>query len=501
MLPVILALQVLLFLAVIAVLLRGSRAVERDPRHLQLPEQISRLETRTDTRSEALERQLQSGLAQLRADLTGEALATRQENEASATALRTEVLKTIQLLSDTLHAGLGSFRTDHKDSTEALRHAVGQTLEALGTRFGAFTSDSTRSHRDAQDTLHSRLTALGESHAKEQEALRSTVHARLEALSAANEAKLEQMRATVDEKLQKTLETRLTASFGQVSDHLGKVQEGLGEMKALATGVGDLKKVLSNVSRRGGVGEFLVGQQLEQMFSSEQYLKQCNIKPDTKEVVDFALKVPNGEPGSYVLLPIDSKFPVSDWERLEHAYEHGGADEIAAAGKAFERAIRVQAKSICEKYIDPPTTMPHAIMVLPTESLYAEVVRRPGLISEIQHGCRVTIAGPSTFMAILTSFQMGFHTMAIQKKGDEVWRVLAKAKGEFNTFATLMERVGKQVGTVQKTLKNIKGKTTTINRALRDVSHLDRDLPEANVLAFEDFAGVAPLLAAANEQA
>ena len=308
------------------------------------------------------------------------------------------------------------------------------------------------------------------------------------------------MRQTVDEKLQITLQTRLTESFGQVTKHLGDVQKGLGEMKELATGVGDLKKVLSNVSRRGGVGEFLVGQQLEQMFSPEQYLKQANIKPNTGEAVDFALKFPNGELGSYVLLPIDSKFPTSDWERLEHANDHGTPEEIALAGKAFERAIRTQAKSICEKYIDPPTTMPHAIMVLPTESLYAEVLRRPGLQSEVQSNCRVTIAGPSTFMAILTSFQMGFHTLAIQKKGDEVWRVLSSTKNEFEKFGGLMDRVRKQVDTVQNTLGEIGGKTKTINRALKNVSNIETGAPVSNLLGFEEIAGIAPLLAASTEE-
>jgi DNA recombination protein RmuC len=232
------------------------------------------------------------------------------------------------------------------------------------------------------------------------------------------------------------------------------------------------------------------------MFSPEQYVKQYNIKPDTTEAVDYALKFPNGDTGSFVLLPIDAKFPRSDWEVLEHATEHGTADEIAAAGKAFERAIRTQAKKIGDKYIDPPTTMPHAIMVLPTEGLYAEVVRRPGLQSEIQSTYRVTVAGPSTFMAILTSFQMGFHTLAIQKKGDEVWKVLSKAKNEFTNFGTLMDKVEKQVGTVQNTLGEIKKKTTTINRSLKDVSNLGSGAPNSNLVAFDEVAGIAPSLAA-----
>jgi DNA recombination protein RmuC len=313
------------------------------------------------------------------------------------------------------------------------------------------------------------------------------------------------MRVTVDEKLHATLQTRLTESFGQVTTHLGEVQKGLGEMKELATGVGDLKKVLSSVRSRGVVGEFQLGQQLEQMFSPEQYIKNARIKPNTLEAVEYALKFPNGEGAdSYTLLAIDAKFPKEDWERLEHAYEHGSAEEIATAGRAFERAIRTEGKRICDKYIDPPTTMPHAIMFLPTENLYAEVVRRPGLQSEIQSNCRVTIAGPSTFMAILTSFQMGFHTLAIQKKGDEVWRVLSSAKKEFETYGGLMQKVEDQVGTVQNTIQKLGVRTRAINKALKNVSNTTPNLGAgaavSNLIDFDDMPGVAPLLAASGEE-
>jgi DNA recombination protein RmuC len=273
-------------------------------------------------------------------------------------------------------------------------------------------------------------------------------------------------------------------------------------MKELATGVSDLKKVFSNVKSRGGVGEFLVGQQLADMFSPEQYLHNARIKPNTTEAVEYALKFPNGD-GASLLLAIDSKFPREDWERLEDAYEHGTPEEIATLGKAFERAIRTQGKSIGEKYIDPPTTMPHAIMVLPTESLYAEVVRRPGLQSELQQNCRVTIAGPSTFMAILTSFQMGFHTLAIQKKGDEVWRVLSSAKKEFENYGGLMQKVEDQVGTVQNTIQKLGVRTRAINKALKNVtsptSNLDTGGAASNLIDFDDIASVAPLLAASGD--
>ncbi len=482
-------LQVVLLIAVagamVVLLLRRTEPPVVDARLAQLPDQLTRL----DARSQALATSVRDGIADL-----------RRESSENAAQLRTEITRSIATLGSTLSTGLAEFRLDNAANAAALSANVQKQLEAISQRLVAFASDASASQINARESLNKKLSELGNDSAGSLDKIRLSVEGSLAKLNADNRFELEKMRHTVDEKLQVTLQTRLTESFGEVTKHLGDVQKGLGEMKVLATGVGDLKKVLSNVSRRGGVGEFLVGQQLEQMFSPEQYLKQVNIKPGTGEKVDFALKFPNGDLGSYVLLPIDAKFPTSDWERLEHAYEHGTPEEQVEAGKAFERAIRVQGKSICEKYIDPPTTMPHAIMVLPTESLYAEVARRPGLQSELQTNCRVTIAGPSTFMAILTSFQMGFHTLAIQKKGDEVWRVLSSTKNEFEKFGGLMDKVRKQVDTVQNTLGDIGGKTKTINRALKNVSNIETGAPVSNLLGFEEIASVAPLLAASADE-
>lgn len=501
MLLLIAALQAILLTAVLALLLRRTGRNEGqngsvDASLAGLREQI----TRMDGRSETLDAHLRSTLESLRRESAAEAHAARGAGAAASVALRTEIAGSIASLGNTLHTGLESFRADNKSSAESLREAVQRSLDSINQRLIHFVSDATRSQNEAREALHARLTELSASNTAQQEKLRAGVEDRLQKLNDSNTAKLEEMRLTVDEKLQATLNDRLTKSFGQVTTHLGEVQKGLGEMKELATGVGDLKKVLSNVKARGIVGEFQLGQQLEQMFSPEQYIRNARIKSGTQETVEYALKFPNGAPGSFVLLPIDAKFPKDDWERLETAYEHGTTEEIAAAGRAFERAIRTEGKRICDKYIDPPVTMPHAIMFLPTESLYAEVVRRPGLLSDIQSNCRVTVAGPSTFMAILTSFQMGFHTLAIQKKGDEVWRVLAKAKSEFGTFGTLMDKVERQVGTVQNTLREINGKTTTINRALKNVSSGDSPAGQDNLLAFDEIAGVAPLLAASSEE-
>ncbi|HWW96708.1 MAG TPA: DNA recombination protein RmuC [Edaphobacter sp.] len=496
---VLLAALQIITLVVVFVLLRRTSVPALDPRLNQLADMLPAQLTRLDARFEGLDHHLRSELAQLRTDTAAEARRTRESAATDFTNLRTEITSNIAELSNLLNTGLNAFRADNKTSDETLRTAVQQNLDSIAQRLTYFIGEVNRSLVEAREALHSRLTEISGETSTQQEKLRFTVEDRLTKLNQDNTAKLEEMRVTVDEKLHATLQTRLTESFGQVTTHLGEVQKGLGEMKELATGVGDLKKVLSNVKSRGGVGEFLLGQQLADMFSPEQYVHNARIKPTTTEAVEYALKFPNGD-GTSVLLAIDSKFPREDWERLEDTYERGTPDEIAAAGKAFERAIRGQGKLICDKYIDPPTTMPHAIMFLPTESLYAEVVRRPGLQSEIQQNCRVTIAGPSTFMAILTSFQMGFHTLAIQKKGDEVWRVLSSAKNEFEKFGGLMDKVKKQVDTVQNTLGDITSKTKTINRALKNVSSLDTGAPVSNLIGFDEIAGVAPLLAASNEE-
>lgn len=499
-----LILQIVTLLAVVILLLRKSSAPHQGPHLAQFADSLPAQLTRLDARFEALDHHLRSELAQLRSDAAAEARRTRESAAADFTNLRTEITNNIAELSKLLNTGLNEFRSDNIASDEVLRNAVQRNLESIEQRLSYFIAEANRSHIEAREALHRQLKELSGEANTQQEKLRFTVEDRLTKLNEDNAAKLEQMRVTVDEKLHATLQTRLTESFGQVTTHLGEVQKGLGEMKEFATGVGDLKKVLSNVKSRGVVGEFQLGQQLEQMFSPEQYIKNARIKPNTLESVEYALKFPNGDGSQPTLLAIDAKFPKEDWERLEHAYESGSPDEIASAGRAFEKTIRAEGKRICDKYIDPPTTMPHAIMFLPTEALYAEVVRRPGLQSEIQSQCRVTIAGPSTFMAILTSFQMGFHTLAIQKKGDEVWRVLSSAKKEFENYGGLMQKVEDQVGTVQNTIQKLGVRTRAINKALKNVASPTADLgnggPISNLIGFDDDDAIIPLLAASSAE-
>ncbi|HZQ42249.1 MAG TPA: DNA recombination protein RmuC [Acidobacteriaceae bacterium] len=493
------ALDLLLLIVILFVLLRRygqtSEHADADPRvaalAAELPTQFARLETRLAT----LDEHLRSSVTQIRADTSAEAQAGREAAERSAAALRTEVLGNVNALGETLRSGLDSFRKDNTGASETLRQVVDAQLAGLTQRFMGFATDMAREHAENRETLHARLTDLGNQYAAHQERLRGSVEERLEKLNQANAAKLEEMRQTVDEKLHATLQTRLTESFGQVTDQLTKVHAGLGEMTKLSAGVDDLSRIFTNVKSRGGFAEVQLGMLLQQMLAPSQFQQNVRVKPNTQEVVEYAVKFPT--PQGETLLPIDAKFPREAWERLETAYETGSAAEIASAGKAFESAIRIEGKRICDKYIAPPATTSFAIMFLPTEGLYAEVMRRDGLQSDLQQNCRVTIAGPSTLSAILNSFQMGFHMLQMQEKGDEVWKVLAAARTQFGKFEDLMGKMSKDVEKVQNTLGEVATRTRVINRTLKDVS-LE---PNGNALSRgAALSGMLPLLAAEEDE-
>ncbi|MGJ4728628.1 DNA recombination protein RmuC [Luteimonas sp. SDU101] len=303
--------------------------------------------------------------------------------------------------------------------------------------------------------------------------MRATLDQQLQRLQADNAQKLEQMRATVDEKLQTTLETRLGQSFQLVSERLEQVQRGLGEMQQLATGVGDLKRVLTNVKSRGGWGEVQLDNILEQTLVADQYARSVRVRPDSAEAVDFAVKLPGrGEGDAPVWLPIDAKFPREDYERLIDAQESGDADAVRVQGAQLERVIRLQAKSISDKYVVPPHTTDFAVMFLCTEGLYAETIRRPGLVDALQREYRIVIAGPTTVTALLNSLQMGFRTLAIEQRSSEVWKLLGAVKSEFGKFAGILEKAEKQVSTVGRSLGEASRKTRTIERRLRGVETL-----------------------------
>jgi DNA recombination protein RmuC len=305
------------------------------------------------------------------------------------------------------------------------------------------------------------------------EALRGAVEQRLDRIQRDNAEKLEQMRKTVDDKLHETLDKRLSDSFKVVSERLEQVHKGLGEMQTLAAGVGDLKRVLSNVKNRGVLGEVQLAALLEQVLAREQYETNVATRPGSRERVEFAIKLPGaGGEGSVVWLPIDAKFPLEDYERLQQAQDAADPLAVEAAAKALEGRIKLEAKTIAEKYVEPPATTDFALLYLPLEGLYAEVLRRPGLLDTLQREFRVTLCGPTTLTALLNSLQMGFRTLAIEKRSSDVWMVLGSVKAEFGKFAEVLASTKRQLQTVANSIDQAEVRTRQIERRLRDVEVL-----------------------------
>jgi DNA recombination protein RmuC len=330
--------------------------------------------------------------------------------------------------------------------------------------------------------LETKIAELTDSNAKKQTEMQQTLQTEIDKMRKGNEEKLEKMRETVDEKLQGTLEKRLGESFKLVSDRLEAVQRGLGEMQTLANDVGSLQKVLSNVKSRGGWGEVQLERQLEDVLAPSQYEKNVKIKPNSNDVVEFAVKLPGRADGEYVYLPIDSKFPQEDYERLQAAQDAGSAEDVATATKAVERAIRAQAKLISDKYLHAPISTDFAIMYLPTEGLFAEVVRRPGLTSDLQNNYRVLVTGPTTLMSLLNSLQMGFKTLAIEKSASDVWKVLGAAKTEFNKYSVVLDKLAKQLETAQNTVTEAGVRTRAVSKSLSKVEELEIGVTSTDIL-------------------
>ena len=331
-----------------------------------------------------------------------------------------------------------------------------------------------------QGTLNTQLQALGEGNARRMGEVRDTLDQQLQQLQKTNAAKLDEMRQTVDEKLQTTLEARLSESFKQVAERLEQVHQGLGQMKTLAQGVGDLQRVLSNVKTRGIFGEVQLEALLEQVLTIEQYGKQVETKPRSNQRVDFAIKLPGrSDDGAAVWLPIDAKFPREDYERLLDAQDRADPIAAEASAKAMESRIRQEAKSIAESYLAPPHTTDFAILFLPVEGLYAEVLRRPGLMDSLQRDYRVTLAGPTTLLAILNSLHMGFRTLALEKQASEVWKVLGAVKTEFDRYGEWVAKVREQVQKAADTLDRADTRSKQMRRVLKGVEAL----PEAEALA------------------
>jgi DNA recombination protein RmuC len=384
----------------------------------------------------------------------------REETRSMAKELREEVSTGQSLTSDTLS----------------------RTLESLSKVQQSQLEGMTRQLKELTDSNQNAL-----------ERVRTTFDARVKELQEGNEKKLDEMRKTVDEKLHDTLEKRLGESFKLVSDRLEAVHKGLGEMQLLATGVGDLKRVLTNVKARGTWAEVQLGAILEQILTLEQYAKNVQVKADAAERVEYAVRLPGSkdDPGACVWLPIDSKFPQEDYLRLQEAADRADLDAIQKAADDLGRTVRGAAKDIHDKYVNPPTTTDFGIMFLATEGLYAEVLRQPALVEDLQQRYRVVVAGPTTLAAILNSLRMGFQTLVIEKRAAEVWRVLGAIKTEFGKFGDVLEKVKRQLNTASRTIEETGVRSRAMEKKLRSVEQL----PEAEASA------ILALPAAGNEVA
>ena len=377
-------------------------------------------------------------------------------------------------LDDIRREVTGELRASRSEAAQQARDMSGTTLQALQQSFNRQDAQLQVLQKGVDDRLTAMDKRLGASALQSEvklENLRASVEKQLAALRSDNSKQLDEMRATVDEKLQKTLEERIGQSFQLVSERLEQVSRGLGEMQTLATGVGDLKKVLSNVKTRGIFGELQLGSILEQILSPEQYAVNVVTKPGSRDAVEFAVKFP-GEDGETVYLPIDSKFPMDVYQGVMDAYDSADPVLVAAAASALETRIKQEARKIRDKYIAPPHTTDFAVMFLPVEGLYAEVVRR-GLVDTLQRDYRVSIAGPTTMAALLNSLQMGFRTLAIQKRSGEVWKVLGEVKTEFDTFGEVLANAQGRILKANEDLDKLIGvRTRQIQRKLKDVSVL-----------------------------
>jgi len=365
------------------------------------------------------------------------------------------------------------------NSALAARMESDQRLAQLQAAFGVQLVQTTGVHTEQLGLYGNTMREhLGQMSAATQSGLaeiRTTLEARLQSLQLGNEAKLDQMRATVEEKLQTTLEARLGESFRLVSERLEQVHQGLGEMQTLAAGVGDLRRVLGNVKVRGTFGEAQLGSLLEQVLLPDQYAINQATRPGSSERVDFAVRMPGRGGGDMVWLPIDAKFPSEDYERLQAAQELGDAVAVEDAARALENRIKLEAKSIREKYVEPPYTTDFAILFVPSESLFAEILRRPGLVDSLNRERRVVIAGPTTLFAMLNTLQMGFRTLAIEQRSAEVWRLLGAVKTEFTRFGEWIVKIRDQVRTVSNTIDAADTRTRQMQRALKEVEALPSD--------------------------
>ena len=412
---------------IIVILLQGL-ALWRGNRDTEGEMRLRSLQEAQEKGLERLERELREELARGRREDAEEAFRDREERAQSAT-----------LLSQAVTTQVGQFGRAQSERLEAFARELNRFSLGLDERF---------------------------------ERLKTTVESRLTAIQADNAGKLEEMRRTVDEKLHATLEQRLGESFKLVSERLEQVHRGLGEMQSLAAGVGDLKRVLTNVKTRGTWGEVQLSALLEQLLTADQFAANVATRPDSGERVDFAIRLPGKGDGAVVWLPIDAKFPIEDYQRLIDAQERGEAALVEEASKAIEVRLKAEARSIRDKYVAPPHTTDFALLYLPTEGLYAEALRRPGLADTLQRDFRVSLTGPTTLAALLNSLQMGFRTLAIEQRSAEVWAVLGAVKTEFGRFGEALAHTRKKLDEASNSISKAETRTRQLSRRLREVEAL-----------------------------
>lgn len=388
------------------------------------------------------------------------------------------VIAMIKISSLEKKLAAGSDSAEIKNEIARSRTETLQNVNSSFQMLGEMISNNMKESAKAQDMrlaeLNTRFSSMAVENEQKLDNIRTAMESKIKALTDENSVQLEKMRATVDEKLQKTLEERLSQSFKLVSERLEEVYKGLGEMQNLASGVGDLKKVLSNVKTRGILGEIQLSAILEQVLTKEQYDKNVATKKGSSDRVEFAIRLPGDEDG-VVYLPIDAKFPADKYSNLADAYETGDKAQIEACGRALEASIKASAKYIHDKYVDPPATTDFAILFLPFEGLYAEVVRR-GMVEVLQREYKVNIAGPTTMAALLNSLQMGFRTLAIEKHSSRVWDVLGAVKTEFGKFEKTLKKAQERINQANNELDALIGtRTNVIQRRLRDVTALPEE--------------------------
>ncbi|NNM71394.1 DNA recombination protein RmuC [Enterovirga aerilata] len=458
-----------------------------------LAEDLKRGRDETGSQARDLRQEVQTIVARL-----GETLGANIGLLGTAQAEKLDsVVVNVKSLAEANERRLGEMRRDADEGGKALREEVVRQLKALAEFLDGNLEKGAASQKERLDGVATEIRRLIQTNAEANENLRQTVEGKLETLRNDNAQKLEEMRRTVDEKLQGTLEERLGEKFKIVSHQLEQVFKSVGEMQSLASGVGDLKRVLTNVKTRGTWAEVSLGHLLEQVMAPEQFVRNVEVKPGSGERVEFAIRLPGqGEGDAGVLLPIDAKFPSEDYERLLDASERADGAAVEAALKGLEARIRQEGQTICTKYIWPPDTTDFAILYLPTEGLYAEVIRRPGLVDHLQAQCRIVVAGPTVLLAILNSLRMGFRTLAIQKRSSEVWQTLAAVKTEFGKYGEVLDAVRKKLNEATNQIDKVAVRKRAIDRKLREVESLPEGEAGA-VLSLEKLIQEGDLLDAA----